>query len=141
MSQWRYSCNKIDYVNVYKYITIFVTLSIEDGLVLVRLLEHPRRRNLGDDHENEATQMLITRSVLVQMSSMRAQMKGIGDGFQIMYAFLQLYHSAAILLFTAKLHFSGGKKSGSNMSSFERTTWLTSHKPNRFIFGSYPWIL
>ena len=35
--------------------------------------------------------MLITRSVLVQMGSMIARMKGIDGGFKIIYAFLKMY--------------------------------------------------
>ena len=77
--------------------------------------EHPSCGNLGDeDHDDDGTtQMLITWSVLVQMDSMRAQMKGIGN----IYA---LYEFVSTISFTAKLHFPS--KSGSNMSSFEGAT-------------------
>ena len=49
--------------------------------VIGATVEHPGGRNLGDDQdENDgATQMLITRSLFVQMVSMRYQMKGICD--------------------------------------------------------------
>ena len=55
--------------------------------------------------------MLTTQSVLVQMGSMRAQIKDIGSGYQMFYEFVSTF------LFIAKLHF-GGPKSGSNMSYF-----------------------
>ena len=51
--------------------------------------------------------MIITRSFLVQMVSMRAQINDIGDGFQIMC--MHFYEFFANFLFTAKSHFSGGK--------------------------------
>ena len=48
--------------------------------------EHPINGNLCDD--DQATLMLITRSVLFQMEPMSGQMKGIDGGFQIRYAFI-----------------------------------------------------
>ena len=53
--------------------------------------------NLGDEDQGDldedangwgTTYMLITLSVFIHMGSMWAQMKSIGGGFQIMYAFL-----------------------------------------------------
>ena len=41
----------------------------------MRHREHPNSRNLGDDDDGE-TKMLLTLSVLVQMGSMKAQIKG-----------------------------------------------------------------
>ena len=42
----------------------------------------------GEGDGDGAIQMPITLSVSVHMGSMRAQMKGIGGGFQIIHAFL-----------------------------------------------------
>ena len=46
---------------------------------------HPNSHNLGADEDDDdgAIQMLIPLSVLVQLDSVRAQMKGNGGGFQI----------------------------------------------------------
>ena len=46
--------------------------------------------NLEDDPDEDdgATQVLISLSILVQMGSMMAQMRGIGGEFHIIHAFL-----------------------------------------------------
>ena len=67
----------------------------EERDFLVRLREHPSRRNLGEggvdedlDEDDGATWMILTRSFLVQLGSMMVQMKGIRGGFQIINLFL-----------------------------------------------------
>ena len=59
----------------------------------MRLWEHPSSRNLGDDDDERdeddvTTEMLITRLVLGEMGSLRAQMNGIDSRFQITCGFL-----------------------------------------------------
>ena len=64
----------------YTYIYIYIIYS--------SLIDCPySSRNLGRGGGGWI-RMLMTRSVLVKMGLIRAQMKNIGSGFQIMYAFL-----------------------------------------------------
>ena len=64
--------------------------------------------------------MLIIPSVLVQTGSMRAQMKGIGGGFQIIYAFLWIYWE--IFYSQQNYTFPGVKKKKRQNYTFERAS-------------------
>ena len=105
----------------------------------VGLMNYPSGRNLEGDGNQEATWMLITRElVLAQMGSMGAQMKGIGGEFQIVFLWI-----CCNFFIHSKIRHFGGKiwvKSFDCLKSFEGVPWPTSNRPNRFIFGSYPWI-
>ena len=84
------------YIEMAYILVIYIPLSIEIiiKLFLVWLLEYPSSGYIGDDHkDNGATSMIITRSLLVQMGSIRLQMKAIGGVCQIMNVFLWIcYH-------------------------------------------------
>ena len=70
--------------------------------------------------------MLITKSVMVQMGSMMAQMRGVAADFRL---YIHLYEFVATFLCTTKLLFLGGK-----IWVKEVFFWPTSHWRNRFIF-------
>ena len=90
------------------------------------IAEYPSSRK---EEVDGTTEMLIVRSVFLQIGSMWDQVLAVD--FRLCIHF---YEFVATSLFKAKLHFSGGKY-GSCMSIFDGFACPTSHWSTQYIFA------